>query len=252
MPARLAALALAAMLSACAGAPGEQGGSIAQAVEPSLRAAAANAEANHDYKGAAQHWGTLYQRRPDDRDVAINLARSLRAGGQPQQAADLMQAQLLRQPNDPLLLMELGKDYLAADRIGLAVKALEQASSLAPTAWEAHSALGVAQDTLGRPAAAAASYGRALELSPGNAAVLNNLGLSLALAGHLDEGIATLRRALELPAAGTQVSQNLAMLLALKGDAAQAERLARRDLPPDMARNNADILKAVAASAKGE
>jgi Flp pilus assembly protein TadD len=250
---RLSALApvlTAGLLAACAGGllPERD---IGQAVEPSLRAAAANAEAAHDYQGAAQHWGTIYQRRPDDREVALNLARMLRYGGQPQQGADLMQAHLARHPGDAGLLTELGKDYLAADRVGLAIKALEEARTTTGAAWDSHATLGVALDTQGRTAEAADAYARALELSPGNAAVLNNYALSLALAGKLDDAVAMLRQAAELPASGTQVRQNLALLLALKGDGAQAERLAGHDLPPEVARGNVEILKALAAAARG-
>ncbi|RAU21138.1 pilus assembly protein TadD [Paramagnetospirillum kuznetsovii] len=245
------ALFLILLLTACSGMNiGDEQRSVAQAVEPSLRAAAAAAEANRDYKGAVQHLTTLYQRRDDDRDIGVALARNLRYGGQAQQAADVMQGQLIRFPRDADTLVELGKDYLAADRLGLSVKSLEQALGVAPNRWDAHAALAVALDAQGRGAEALAAYGRALELSPDNPMVLNNLALSQALAGKLDEALATMTRAADLPAATAQIRQNLALLLALKGDSAQAEKLVRQDLPADMARTNADILRALAAGAK--
>ncbi len=244
-------LALGPAVAGCAANPDAEARSIADAVEPPLRAAAA-AETNHDYKGAVQHLSTLYQRRAGDRGIGVALARNLRYDGQAQTAADVMQAQLVHFPGDPDLLTELGKDYLAADRMTLALRALEQAVAVAPKAWDAYATLGVALDTQGRGAEALAAFGRALELSPDNPAVLNNMGLSLALAGRLDEAVATLTRAADLPSANSQVRQNLALLLAFKGDVAQAEKLARHDLPPDQARANAEILRALAASAKGQ
>ena len=57
-------------------------------------------------------------------------------------------------------------------------------------------------------------------------------------------------RAADLPAATAQVRQNLALLLALKGDGAEAERLARRDLPPEQARTNGETLRALATAAR--
>lgn len=241
---------LALVLSGCANEPWDEGNAVAQAVEPSLRAAAAAAEASHDYKGAVQHLGTLYQRRGDDKGIAIALARNMRYSGQAQGAADIMQGQLTRLPNDPDLLIELGKDYLAADRVALALRTLEQGQPYAATRWELFATKAVALDTLGRNQDAQAAYGRALELSPDNPAILNNLGLSQALAGRLDEGIATLARAADLPTAPTQLRQNLALLLALKGDAAQAEKLTRNGLAPEVARANSEVLRAIAASAK--
>ncbi|OAN44822.1 pilus assembly protein TadD [Paramagnetospirillum marisnigri] len=248
MPIRSAVL-LCLALAACSSGFGQEERSVAQAVEPSLRAAAAAAEANRDYKGAVQHLTTLYQRREDDRDIGVALARNLRYGGQAQAAADLMQAQLIRFPGDGDTLVEMGKAYLAADRLGLAAKALEQALAVKPGRWDAHMALAVVLDAQGQANEAQSAYGRALALSPDNPAILNNLGLSLALSGKLDEAVATLSRAADLPTANAQIRQNLALLLALKGDAAQAEKMARQDLPPEMARSNAEILRALAAGA---
>lgn len=243
-------LALAPLLLAgCAGFPALDAGgdnALAKAVEPSLRQAALTAEAANDWKGATQHWRTLYQRNPGDKGVALSLARALRAAGQAQQAADLMQAELGRHGRDAGLVAELGKDYLAADRIGLALKHLEEARNLAPGDWEAHSALGVALDAATRYDDAAAAYAGALALSPDNPQVLNNLALSQALAGRLDEAVATLGRANEQPHSGPQIRQNLALLLALTGDAARAERMAAKDLPADMARANSAIYRTLA------
>lgn len=247
---RLFALAMASWLSACVTSPGGGEAALSSAVEPSLRAAAQAAEANRDYNGAIQHLTTLFRHRPDDTEISIALARNLRYAGQGQAAADLMQSQLERLGRDGPSLLELGKDYLAADRAGLAIKHLEEARAKIPGNWEIHSALGVAYDSQGRAAEAQAAYGRALEITPDNAAVLNNLALSQALSGQLDKALATIARAADLPTAGSQVRQNHALLLALGGDGGQAERLARRDLPPDQAEANARTLRALAAAAR--
>lgn len=250
----LLALPLALMLAACA-TTGESGGggydgALSSAVEPSLRAAAQAAEASRDYQGAIQHLSTLFRHRPDDRSVAIALARNLRYSGKGQAAADLMQSQLARLGRDPESLLELGKDYLAADRASLSIAALDEARAQTPGNWEIHSALGVAYDSQGRAAEAQAAYAQALKITPDNAIVLNNLAMSQALSGQLDSALATIGRAADLPTAGTQVRQNQALLLALKGDGAQAERLVRRDLPPDQAEANAATLRALAAAAR--
>jgi Flp pilus assembly protein TadD len=245
------ALALALSLGACTLTGGGAGeGGLSAGVEPSLRAAASAAEAGRDYQGAIQHLSTLYQNRPTDSGLAVALARNLRYGGQGQAAADLIQAHLGRAGRNADTLLELGKDYLAADRASLAIKMLEEAKAMAPGNWDIHSTLGVALDSQGHAALAQAAYARALEITPDNAAVLNNLGLSQALAGQLDAGVATLTHAADLPAATAQVRQNLALLLALKGNGAEAERMARRDLSPEQARVNVETLRALAATVR--
>lgn len=245
---------LALLLSGCAGGGNDpmaaDTDTVAKAVEPSLRTAAATAEASRDWKGAAQHWRTLYARAPNDKGLALSLARALRYGGEAQQGADILLDATARLGRDPALVAELGKAWLAADRLGLALKTLEEARTLAPRDWEVHSALAVALDSAGRYPEAQAAYGRALDLSPDNPVVLNNLALSQAMAGRLDEAVATLTRAEDQPQAGPQIRQNLALLLALKGDAAGAERTAPKDLPPEMVRTNAAFLRWLAAGGR--
>jgi Flp pilus assembly protein TadD len=76
--------------------------------------------------------------------------------------------------------------------------------------------------------------------------------LSQASSGDLDGAIATLEQAIDQPAASAQTRQNLALLMALKGDPDAAERLARKDLPPDVADNNNAYFRMIsAAAAKG-
>lgn len=242
------------LLAACASAPPAPTAPTAKmeedAVDVSLKNAASAAESNHDYKGAIQHLNTLYQRHNGDHDITVALARNLRYSGQAQAAADVIQSGLSRFPDDPDMLIELGKDYLAADRVNLAVKYLDKAKTVAPNRWEAWAALAVAFDTQGAPDMAQQAYARADALSPDNPAILNNMALSQALSGHLDQALATMNRAADLPNATMQVRQNLALLLALKGNAAQAERLTSHDLPADAAKSNIEILKALAASRK--
>jgi Flp pilus assembly protein TadD len=221
-----------------------------EAVDASLKNAASAAELNHDYKGAVQHLNTLYQRHNGDRDISIALARNLRFSGQAQAAADVMQSGLNRFTDDVDMLIELGKDYLAVDRVNLAVKYLEKAKTIAPTRWEPVATLAVAYDTQGFSDQAIEAYKRADALSPDNPAILNNMGLSQALSGHLNQALATLNHAADLPNATAQVRQNLALLLALKGKSADAARLTGHDMPADSAKSNIEILKALAAARK--
>lgn len=241
------------LLSACAGGNAPQTTSadqsaVAKAVEPSLRAAAESAEANNDWKGAVQHRRTLYSHHPDDPATVLALARDLRYAGEAQTAADLLQQTIGQTGRDPALVAELGKAWLASGREGLALKTLEEATTLAPDAWDVHSAYGVALDSAARFDEAQAAYARALVLSPNNPVVLNNLGLSQAMAGRLADAVATLKTAEEQPQAGVQVRQNLALLLALQGDVGASDRIASRNLPPDVVRSNSAFLHWLAAN----
>ncbi len=223
---------------------------VAKAVDPALRAAAISAEARHEYAAAAQDWDTLYRRSPDNKGIALSLARDLRLAGQGRRASNVMQVELVRHGDDADYMAELGKDYLTADRLGLAIKTLKKAHALAPKRWDVPSALGVCYDMRHEPVKAAAAYDQALALSPDNPQILNNFALSQALAGQLNAAIATLHRADDQPSANIQVRQNLALLMALDGDAGAAARLARADLPPAQARANIEVFRKIAKAAK--
>ena len=66
--------------------------------------------------------------------------------------------------------------------------------------------------------------------------------------GQTTEAEALLRHAAALPGATAVARQNLALILGLQGRLAEAEALARQDLPPQLVANNLAYLRAAAAS----
>jgi Flp pilus assembly protein TadD len=213
--------------------------------------AAQQAEASYNYNDAVGIYQGLYVQNPNDMDLGLNLARNMRFSGRAQNAIVVIGQLIAKQGRTPALLAELGKAYLAADQDNLALPTLLEAKEKAPNDWEILSTLGVAYDYQGNYADARVAYAEALIASPSNATVLNNLALSQASSGDLDGAIATLEQAIDQPSASAQTRQNLALLMALKGDSDAAERLARKDLPPDVADNNNAYFRMISAAAKG-
>jgi Flp pilus assembly protein TadD len=215
-------------------------------VEPALRQAAMMSERNASYGEAAQHYAALHAKYPQDKAITLALARNLRFAGNPQQAIAVINRSAATQSPDALTLLELGKDYLAADQLNLAKPTLERAKAAAPLNWEILSSLGVVYDYEGQYGQAQEQYDAALFLDPENPTVLNNKALSLAQQGRLDEAVKTMKVATDQPSASAQARQNLALLMALKGDAEAAERLARKDLPPAVAEANIEYYRSIA------
>jgi Flp pilus assembly protein TadD len=215
-------------------------------VEPALRQAAMMSERNASYGEAAQHYAALHAKYPQDKAITLALARNLRFAGNPQQAIAVINSSAATQSPDALTLLELGKDYLAADQLNLAKPTLERAKAAAPLNWEILSSLGVVYDYEGQYGQAQEQYDAALFLDPENPTVLNNKALSLAQQGRLDEAVKTMKVATDQPSASAQARQNLALLMALKGDAEAAERLARKDLPPAVAEANIEYYRSIA------
>jgi Flp pilus assembly protein TadD len=223
----------------------------ASVMEAQLQAAK-QAEANYNYSDALGIYQTLYSQHPENLDLGVSLARNLRFTGQAPIEIGLVNQLIAKNGRSASLLLELGKAYLAADQDNLALPTLLEAKTKEPTNWEVLSTLGVAYDYQGSYADARDIYAQALIASPSNPTVLNNLALSQASSGDLDGAIATLQQAIDQPAALAQTRQNLALMLALKGDPDSAERLARKDLPPEIADGNISYFRMIsAAAAKG-
>ena len=194
---------------------------------------------DHDPVAKAAFWGTRYDREPDNPEVAVALSESLRAMGSNAEAMNVMQRSFQQFSGRPDVALEYGKVLIANDRAFEAVRPLEQAIQTGKGSdWRAYSAYGVALDKIGEHRGAREQYDQALKLNPNSPTVLNNKGLSYALSGQLNNAEQTLRYAAATTAGTPTVRQNLALILAFKGDTAEAERLARSDLPPRVADNN--------------
>lgn len=208
-----------------------------------LRNAAAESSRTQDYVAAAAYWGSLYDRKPEDAEAALNYSKALRQIGSIEQSRIVMQRAATLNPDNTDILAEYGKALAAAGQAEQAQFVLGRASSLKPKDWTIISAQGVALDQMGQNAQARSKYNEALLLSPGNPSILSNLGLSYALDGDLDKAEEALRKAVADPRADAHARQNLAIVLGLKGNFDEASRLARTDLPQGVAENNIAYLR---------
>jgi Flp pilus assembly protein TadD len=107
-----------------------------------------------------------------------------------------------------LKVLERG-DAPAAERLLKAVPAE------APD-WRVHSGLGIAASALGRQTDAQAQFKKALQLSPRNPAVLNNLAVSYMLDRNPTEAEVVLKRATANGSASRETLDNLALARTLK------------------------------------
>jgi len=82
-----------------------------------------------------------------------------------------------------------------------------------------------------------------LKVVPEEPSVLSNLGLSYMLTRELPQAEQTLRRAYANPQADGRVRQNLALVVGLQGRFAEAETIAKGDLPAEEAAANVAYLR---------
>ncbi len=195
-------------------------------------------DAGLDPVASAAFWGTRYDREPQNADVAVNFSAALRKIGSNDEAITVMSKTAAHAQNNPDVSFEYGKALIEAGRSFEAVRHIENAAATKAGDWRVLSAYGVALDQIGEHELARQKYNQALTLAPGKATVLNNKGLSYALSGDLRLASQTLSAATSGQGGDARVRQNYALVLAIKGDLKEAERLARSDLPPQLADNN--------------
>ena len=192
-------------------------------------------------------YGQQYRANPTNRDVALRYAQALRTTGQRAQAVAVLERASLENPRDKAVLGAYGRALAEAGDYNQALEVLGRAHSPDQPDWHILSAQGAVLDQMGRHTDAQRYYLTALKIVPDEASVLSNLGLSSALSKNLRNAEATLRRAAARRPVDPRVRQNLALVVGLQGRFAEAEAIARADLPPDEAAANVAYLRQMLA-----
>jgi Flp pilus assembly protein TadD len=196
-----------------------------------------------DPVAAAAYFGTRYDRNPADIESAVAYSAALRKIRSNEEAVKVMTRAANQHPDHAGANLEAGKTLVEAGRAFEAVRYLEKAVELAPQDWRAFSSFGVALDQIGEHKLARTKYDQALMFAPDSPMIMNNKGLSYALDGDLDQAKAVLRAAASARGSDARIRQNYALVLAMRGEMAEAERLARSDLPPQVADQNIDYFR---------
>ena len=196
-----------------------------------------------DPERAAQAYGDRYRANPKDADAALAYGQALRANGQRAQAAAVLEQANIAHPGNKALLAAYGRALVDTGSFQQAFDVLSKAHSPANPDWRILSVQGTALDQLGRHDDARRYYASALKIVPGEPTVLSNLGMSYVLSKDLPKAEQALRQAYASGRADARVRQNLALVVGLEGRFAEAEEIAKADLPADEAAANVAYLK---------
>jgi Flp pilus assembly protein TadD len=196
-----------------------------------------------DPRRDAEAYQERYRANPKDADAALRYGKALRASGQRAQAVAVLEQGTIAHPGNKLLLAAYGRALADNGNFQQAFDVLGRAHSPDDPDWRLLSAQGATLDQLGRYEEARQYYASALKIVPDHPLVLSNLGLSYVLSKELPKAEETLRRAYGLAPADPRVRANLALVVGLQGRFADAEKIARADLPPGEAAANVTQLK---------
>jgi Flp pilus assembly protein TadD len=196
-----------------------------------------------EWRQSLDVWGKRYREDTGNAEAALNYSRALRATEQRSQAVAVLEQASIRNPNNMALLGAYGRALAEVGDLNQALDVLGRAHTPDNPDWRILNAQGAVLDQLGRHAEAQRHYSNALKIVPNEASVMSNLGLSYALTKDLKRAEAMLRGAYAQPNADPKVRQNLALVVGLQGRFAEAEKIARADLPDDEAAANVSYLR---------
>jgi len=174
---------------------------------------------------------------------SVEQAMKLRASGRAAEAVNLLRPEVAKNPDSKPLMLVYARALADAGQNEEALAAFSKANDPKHPNWRIPNAEGALLDMMGRMPEAQERYQAALRIAPEEPATLANFGLSLALSQKPAEAEAMLRRAAAHPSANAKMRQNLALVLAVQGKYAEAEELARKDLPPEQAAANVKYWK---------
>jgi Flp pilus assembly protein TadD len=196
-----------------------------------------------DPRRAVEVTGDRYRANPKDAEAALAYGQALRASGQRSQAAAVLEQATIAHPGNKALLAGYGRALADNGNSQAAFDVLSRAHSPDNPDWRILSVQGTVLDKLGKHDEARRYYTSALKIAPEEPSVLSNFGLSYMLTRELPEAEKTLRRAYGNPRADGRVRQNLALVVGLQGRFAEAETIAKGDLPSDEAAANVAYLR---------
>jgi Flp pilus assembly protein TadD len=238
------AVALALSVAGCETTSGDITGSIGSLGTPQAP------HTDAQWRQYAKVWGARYHDNPGDAKAAMAYASALSATDQRAQAVAVLRQAAMRNPRDRPLLGAYGRALAGAGDYKEALDALSRAHTPDNPDWRILNAQGAVLDQMGRHQEAQRYYASALKMMPNEPSILSNLGLSYALQKRLRLAEKTLRKAAAQPNARPKVRQNLALIVGLEGRFAEADQIARADLPADQAEANVAYLRQMLARQK--
>jgi len=240
----LAAILLISTLGGCAGGPPPSlGARDLEDMEPAQLMRLGDRFRNAGEPATALRFYTQAAERLPDSPAPLVAIGDLQLGaGRLAPAKEAYDRARRLAPEHAPALIGLAQADIAAGQPDAALAVLDELEAQSPqneAALRLHNARGVALDLLGRHIDARGSYALALEASPNDEDVMNNLALSLAVGGEHAAALDILR---ELDARGggsqTAARENMALVVAMTGRPDDAVSLASTVLPEKTAAGN--------------
>lgn len=182
------------------------------------------------YGEALNYWSQLINQYPDYAPGYIGYSKTGRRINAHQRILGKLYDFKSRFPNDVSVMTEIAKVHYELRDYTQALEEIDNTIPLEDRNWKLYSFRGVIASKLNYTSEAEASYAKALELSPDNPTVLNNLAVTMMEQGQYNDAEFYAIKAIENPAANIQLYRTYAKILALKGERDRAQEFLTKKL----------------------
>lgn len=198
------------------------------------------------YSQATDYWQQLINQYPDYAPAYLGYSQAGRKiNAHRNVLANLYQFKK-QEPQNIAIITEIAKVHYETQDYRQALEEIDTVINMQDSDWKLYSLRGVINDKLHYYSEAIASYNKALELSPDNPTVLNNMAVSMMMKGKYNEAEEYASRSIENPEVSTQAFKTYAKILAFKGDTQKAQEILTEKL------KNKDQARDIINSAKAE
>ncbi len=203
-------------------------------VNEALLQSATQAEAQGNFKVAAQAYEQVLEKEPDNTGVMLSLGDSYRRDAQTPKAIAVYDALLAKDPKNVGAKEGKGLALIASGDFDTPAVLFDEVMQVDAKRWKTLNALGILFTTRNMQPEAQQYFNEALQYHPNSASILNNLGLSQALERKFDNSVGTLSKASGFAANGSverkRIDLNTALVLASAGKVDDAKGIAEQYL----------------------
>lgn len=211
----------------------------------SLLRIAESMQKSQDFATAKKLYQQILDTSPNHIDARLGLAVILLEEGKRNEAIQLLEETSKLHPHHLPALKVLGKAYVATNNGDKCEIVYKKMLAIAPGDALILNGLGICSDLKSQHNQAQTWYKKALEIDHNNISIQSNLGLSLALGGKIEEGIHYLNKLSQHPKATPNVKHNLAVAYALAGDSQKANQYFKDGLDPKSIQKNINFLSSL-------
>jgi tetratricopeptide (TPR) repeat protein len=177
------------------------------------------------YSESLNYWEQLINQYPDYTPAYIGYSQAGRKMNLHRNILAKLYEFKNRSPQDVEIVTEIAKTHYETQDYRQALEEIDNVINLQNSDWKLYSLRGVINDKLHYYNEAIASYNKALELSPNNPTVLNNIAVSMMMNGKYDDAEMYSTRSINDPNVNAQAFKTYAKILAFKGETDKAEKI---------------------------